>query len=261
MFNLKRFALILFFLFGINTTFSQAGFSHEVGVIAGPLEFRSDYGVRNDANVNFGNSGFGIGIIHYINFAYRANCRCYTTDTYFNDHFKIRNELSWNKTNLEHLGEFVDPSRTSENSNKLRAQKGVAQNLDIGSQLEWFPLSVRSFQGLAYRVAPYVSLGAHYTFFNPEVTTTFGDGDITNPDNFFSQWDPGSVNAEGGGTISLVTSIGARYKLSKLSDLLVDFRWQVYFRDDIDGLDHQLPSNKSNDWLVWLNFGYVYYLD
>jgi hypothetical protein len=28
-------------------------------------------------------------------------------DTYFNDHFKLRSELSYNKTDLEHFGEWV----------------------------------------------------------------------------------------------------------------------------------------------------------
>jgi hypothetical protein len=42
---------------------------------------------------------------------------------------------------------------------------------------------------------------------------------------------------------------------------MVDLRWQYFFDDTVDGLDHNLDSNKANDWLVWLNFGYIYYLD
>ena len=42
----------------------------------------------------------GIGIIHYLNFSYKAECNCYTPETYFNDHFKLRSELSYNKTDL-----------------------------------------------------------------------------------------------------------------------------------------------------------------
>ena len=100
MLNLKQLSPVLFFLLGINFGHSQLGFSHEIGVIAGPLEFRSDFGQRFDERTNFKNSGIGIGIVHYINFSYRADCNCYTTDTYFNDHFKLRNEISWNKTKL-----------------------------------------------------------------------------------------------------------------------------------------------------------------
>jgi hypothetical protein len=81
MLNLKQFFFIFCFLNFVQTAFSQLGFSHEIGVIAGPLEFRSDYGTRVNEKTNFGNSGFGVGIVHYINFAYRADCNCYTTDT------------------------------------------------------------------------------------------------------------------------------------------------------------------------------------
>lgn len=267
MLNFKCLALF-FCLFVISqTAFSQLGFSHEIGVITGPVEFRSDFGNRNDIKTNFGNSGIGIGIVHYLNFSYRADCNCYTTDTYFNDHFKLRNEISWNKTNLEHFGKWVDPSRTTPQADQLRGHKGVAKNLDIGTQIEFFPLSIRSFQAFGYKFAPFVSLGVHYTSYNPEVSTTYNNpnplafGDVTDPSNFYSGWDPGSVDASPGSTWSLVTSIGVRYKLNKLADLMLDLRWQYYFTDWVDGLDHQLEYNKYNDRLVWLNIGYIYYLD
>ncbi|MFD0990686.1 glutamate dehydrogenase [Mariniflexile jejuense] len=270
MLNLKRLAFFLCLFACYQTAFSQLGFSHEIGVIAGPVEFRSDFGNRDNTETNFGNSGIGIGIVHYINFAYRADCNCYTTDTYFNDHFKLRNEISWNKTNLEHFGKWVDPSRNTVEANQLRGHKGVAKNLDIGTQLEYFPLSIRSFQSFGYRVAPFVSLGVHYTSFNPEVSTTYVDmtpnsdvifGDVTDFRNFYSGWDSGSVDASGGSTWSVVSSVGARYKVSKLADIMLDFRLQYYFNDWVDGLNHQLDYNKNNDWLVWVNVGYIYYLN
>ncbi|WP_396602755.1 THC0290_0291 family protein [Algibacter sp. R77976] len=276
MFNLKHLASVFCLFLIVQSTNAQLGFSHEVGVISGPLQFRSDYGVREDSETNFGNSGFGIGIVHYLNFSYRADCNCYTTDTYFNDHFKLRNEISYNKTNLEHLGKWVgnrvgaDGSVTPRNTieaNQLRGHKGVAKNLDIGTQLEFFPLSIRDFQGFAYSFAPFVSFGVHYTSYTPEVSTTYDNpnplayGDVTDSSNFYSAWEDGSVDASPGSTWSVVSSVGVRYKLNKLSDLMLDLRWQYYFSDNIDGLDHQLPSNKYNDWLVWLNVGYIYYLD
>ncbi|NOY48521.1 FIG00650334: hypothetical protein [hydrothermal vent metagenome] len=261
MLNCKQLTLILCFLSVVQTSFSQLGFSHEVGVIVGPVQFRSDYGTRVNEKTNFGNSGIGIGIVHYINFAYRADCNCYTTDTYFNDHFKLRSEISWNKTNLEHHGKWVAPDRTTPEADKLRAQKGVAENFDIGMQIEYFPLSIRDFQGFAYKFAPFVSLGVHYTYSTPKVSTSYGDGDILNSNNFYTFWNPGSVNAQPTSAWSLVTSVGVRYKLDKLSDLMLDLRWQYYGSDWIDGLNHQLESNKYNDWLVWVNFGYIYYLN
>jgi hypothetical protein len=266
MLNLKRLALF-FCLFAINqTAFSQLGFSHEIGVIAGPVQFRSDFGVRENEKTNFGNSGFGIGIVHYINFSYRADCDCYTTDTYFNDHFKLRNEISWNKTNLEHLGKWVDPSRNTIEANQLRGHTGVANNFDIGTQLEFFPLSIRSFQAFGYKLAPFASLGVHYTSYTPKVETTYANpnpaaiGDVTDPSNFYSGWAPGSVDASPGSAFSMVTSVGVRYKVGKLSDLMLDLRWQYFFNDWVDGLNHDLDSNKYNDWLLWLNVGYIIYL-
>lgn len=267
MLNLKHLASAFCLFVIYQTAYSQLGFSHEIGVIAGPVEFRSDFGSRNDSKNNFGNSGIGLGIVHYINFSYRADCNCYTTDTYWNDHFKIRNEISWNRTTLNHHGEWVNPNRTTPNANKLRAHKGVAQNLDIGTQLEYFPRSIRDFQSFSYRLAPFVSLGVHYTSFTPKVSTNYANpnpaaiGDVTDPSNFYSYWAPGSVDASSGSTWSIVSSVGVRYKLNKLADLMLDLRWQYYFNDRVDGLDHQLEYNKFNDWLLWLNVGYIYYLD
>tara|TARA_R110002049_G_scaffold117865_2_gene271752 strand:- start:646 stop:1449 length:804 start_codon:yes stop_codon:yes gene_type:complete len=267
MLKLKHLALAFCILITSQTANAQLGFSHEIGVIAGPVQFRSDFGNRNDSETNFKNSGLGIGIVHYLNFAYRADCNCYTTDTYFNDHFKLRNEISFNTTNLEHLGKWVDSSKTSIEANQLRGHTGQANNLDIGTQLEFFPFSIRSFQSFGYSFAPFVSLGVHYTSFTPKVATNYDNpdplafGDVTDPSNFYSAWAPGSVDASPGSTWSIVTSIGVRYKLNKLSDLMLDLRGQYYFSDWVDGLNHQLDYNKNNDWLVWLNVGYIYYLN
>ncbi|WP_299548280.1 glutamate dehydrogenase [Seonamhaeicola sp.] len=276
MLNLKHLASIFCLLFLCFTASAQLGFSHELGVIAGPVQFRSDFGSRSDSKTNFGNSGIGVGIVHYINFSYRADCNCYATDTYFSDHFKLRNEISWNRTNLEHLGEWVRPELVSLQAEQLRGHKGVAQNFDIGTQIEFFPLSIRSFQGFAYRFAPFVSLGVHYTTFRPKASTTFDNpdpnafGDVFDRSNIYSYWfdnfPPGSddypINVDGGTTWSVVSSVGVRYKVSRFADLMLDLRWQYYFDDWIDGLDHNWRDyDKHNDWLVWLNFGYIYYLD
>lgn len=261
MLKLKQLTIILPLVFIVNYGYAQLGFSHEIGVIAGPVAFQSDFGVRNDFETNAGNTGIGIGIVHYINFSYRADCNCYTTDTYFNDHFKLRSEISWNKTKLDHFGKWVDPDRISPNADKLRAHSGEANNIDVGMQIEYFPKSIRSFQSFGYKFAPFISAGVHYTSFSPKASTSYGDQNITNVNNFYSYWEPGSIDPSGGSTWSVVGSIGTRYKLTVLSDLMLDLRWQYFGSNWIDGLNHQLPSNKANDWLVWLNFGYIYYLN
>lgn len=269
MFNLKRLILVTLILLSTSNAFSQLGFSHEIGIITGPVAFKSDFGERNDFSTNSGNTGFGIGLVHYINFAYQADCNCYTTDNYFNDHFKLRTEISYNKTKLDHHGLFVQPEQTSADADRLRAHSGEANNFDIGMQIEYFPLSIRSFQAFGYRFAPFVSLGAHYVSFNPKVSTSYlGEGDpgnINNLNNFYNPWSrpplENPIDVSGGSTWSVVSSIGVRYKLNTMADLMLDLRGQYYFNDWIDGLNHQLEYNKYNDWLVWLNVGYIYYLD
>lgn len=257
--NLKLLSVSFLLLVGTHFGFAQLGFSHEIGAIVGPVQFRSDYGVRQDEGTNFGNSGYGIGIIHYLNFSYSAECDCYTTDSYFNDHFKLRSEISYNQTKLDHHGKWAEGS--SEEAEKLRAHTGEANNFDIGMQLEYFPLSIRDFQAFAYRFAPFISLGVHYTAYRPKAATSSGDHNILNADNFWGAWEPGSIDPSPGSTWSVVSSLGVRYKLSRDSDLMMDLRMQYFGNDWIDGLNHQLDSNKHNDWLIWLNFGYIYYLD
>jgi hypothetical protein len=54
--------------------------------------------------------------------------------TYFNDHFKLRSELSYNKTDLEHFEEVAqkNPEITPK---MLRAMKGSTAVTNIGVQL------------------------------------------------------------------------------------------------------------------------------
>lgn len=260
MLKLKHLAVLIYSFAGITSALAQFGFSHEVGVIGGPVAFQSDYGERKNWETNKGNTGIGVGIIHYINFSYRADCNCYTTDTYFNDHFKVRNEISWNKTTLNHFG--PETEKNNDNSAMLRAMQGEANNLNIGTQLEYFPMSIRDFAAGAYKIAPYGSIGGQFTYYNPKATTSRPGGILDN-NNLFYEFQNGGLNLNSGTTWSIVASAGARYKLTILSDLLIDLRWQYYFTNWTDGLDHSKTNiqDKANDWLVWLNVGYIYYLD
>ncbi|MEZ4876974.1 MAG: glutamate dehydrogenase [Flavobacterium sp.] len=239
---------------------AQFGFSHEVGAIIGPVAFQSDYGERHDFKTNSGNVGFGIGIIHYLNFSYKADCNCYTPETYFNDHFKLRSELSYNKTNLKHFGEWVDPSKTSNTANLLRGMRGSTAVTNIGMQLEFFPLSIRDFTATLGAFAPFISLGGQFSFYDPEAYSTLGNiSQLTIPEKYWN-----ATTNQGGTVWSIVTSVGSRYKLTELSDLMIDLRFQYYFSNWVDGLNpdpKRYPENKANDWNVWLNFGYIYYLN
>lgn len=257
----KSLFLILISFVLSDNAYSQFGFSHEIGVITGPVAFQSDYGERSDFDTNSGNTGFGFGLIHYLNFSYKAECNCYTPETYFNDHFKLRSEISYNKTNLQHFGRWVDPDRTSVGAQQLRDMRGSTEVIDLGMQLEYFPLSIRDFTVTEGALAPFISLGAHYSFYNTEASSLQGPlgTPLTTPVKYLDAFRIGSGN-----TWSIVSSIGTRYRLNDTSDLMLDLRWQYYFSNWVDGLSPdpaRYPENKANDWNLWLNFGYIYYLN
>ena len=256
----------LFFGFS-NLAQAQFGFSHEIGAIAGPVAFQSDYGERYNLTTNAGNTGLGIGIIHYLNFSYSAECNCFSPETYFNDHFKLRSELSYNKTELKHFGEWVAPDKTSPGADQLRAMRGSTAVTNIGMQLEYFPLSIRRFTATVGSLGPFVSLGGQFSFYTPTASSIMGPlgtSQTTFP-KFLAESgnQPHGFTNEGGTVWSVVSSVGTRYKLSPLSDLMVDLRFQYYFSNWVDGLNPDptiYKENKANDWLVWFNVGYIYYL-
>ena len=265
---IKHLLLTLFILLGFShNSNAQFGFSHEIGVIAGPIAFQSDYGQRHDLKTNSGNTGIGIGIIHYINFSYKADCNCYTPETYFNDHFKLRTELSYNKTELRQLGEWVAPNKTGLGADQLRAMRGSTAVTNIGMQLEYFPLSIRDFTATIGSFGPFISLGGQFSYYSAKASSTMGP--LGTPLTTFpkyltpSEGRPYGFSTEGGNVWSVVSSVGTRYKLAPLSDLMVDLRFQYFFSNWVDGLNPNptiYKENKANDWLVWFNFGYIYYL-
>lgn len=266
---IKRTIHILFIVFGFsNNSNAQFGFSHEVGIIAGPVAFQSDYGERHNLDTNAGNTGYGIGLIHYINFSYKADCNCYAPETYFNDHFKLRSEVSYNKTQLEHFGEWVDPKRTSFGANQLRAMKGSTAVTNVGMQLEYFPFSIREFSATIGSFGPFISLGGQFCYYNAEAHSSMGPlgTPLTTFPKYLTPTDshPFGFSTESENVWSVVSSVGTRYKLTILSDLMIDLRLQYYFSNWVDGLNPNpelYKENRSNDWLVWLNVGYIYYLD
>lgn len=252
--------LLLLLVLAPFTIHAQFGFSHEIGAFIGGVAFQSDFGVRNDFKTNSGNTGFAIGLVHYMNFSYRAECNCYTPDTYFNDHFKLRSELSYNSTKLEHFGEWADKQTIY--GAQLKAMKGEAKVTDLGMQLEYYPLSIREFTASEGSFAPFIGLGAHFSIFSNDTYSTLGPLGTTA--TTYPDYLPDGWSNDGGTTWSVVSSVGSRYKLTELSDLFVELRWQYYFSDWVDGLRKNpdiYSENKANDWNLWLNFGYIYYLD
>jgi hypothetical protein len=258
--QLRLFSLLFLVVFQLS--YSQFDFTNEVGFFAGAYNLQSDFGEAQNFESTT-NTGLSVGIAHYINFSYKRSYSYRDFDNYFNEHFKIKSEISWNRTNLKHYGTWVDASRTSDNAERLRSHTGEAQNFNIGTQLEFFPFEIRDFEGGVINILPFVAIGVQYVFYNPKVFTEYnGSTDINDLNNFYLPWQVDEepfLSNEAGNTFSIVGSLGTRYKLSPLTDLVLELRWQYYFSDFIDGLNHKLPSNQNNDWAVSLNLGYVIY--
>ena len=245
------------------TSFAQDHASHEIGFITGAASFTTDYGQRYNFKANVGgNVGMGVGLIYYYNFSdyrYRWNQRT----NYFNEHFRIRAELSYMSAKLDHFSTWAQ-----ENSiwgEKLRAMHGTSRIINFGAQLEFHIVDIidfgsRRIPDLVW--SPYISAGAMVDYYKPGLKSDLGDWtqDIS---VIYEKWQvPGAINVNANFTMSATLGIGTRHKLGEYSDILVEARWQYFFSNYIDGLNaKQDPANKYNDWLLWVHVGYVYYLN
>ena len=271
--NKKRYHIILL-LICINTfnSIAQDNSSHEIGFITGSASFTTDYGERNHFKSNVGgNVGAGFGLIYYLNFTdyrYRWNER----SSYFVHHFRLRGELSYMTAKLDHFGQWIDAidndtGQISESAEKLRAHHGKASIFNVGTQLEFHWVDIVDFGSRRIpdlKWSPYVSAGLYVNFYNPTISSDLGDW--KDPGILYPKWDPNidpaAARDTAGITMSATLGVGTRHKLGEYSDILIESRWQYFFSNYVDGLNSRPdPSNKYNDWLLWVHIGYVYYLN
>lgn len=257
---------LLFFLFLFTFHINaQDESSHEVGIIAGSASFTTDYGQRNNFMSNVGgNVGMGIGLIYYLNFTdyrYRWNQRT----NYFAEHFRVRAEISYMSAELDHFGKWVDPSRTTPEADQLRAMHGKTYLVNLGAQMEFHIVDIVDFGSRRIpdlQWSPYLSAGFMVDFYDPELSSDLGDWE-TDINVIYPKWRvPGAIKVKSNITTSVTLGVGTRHKLGEYSDILIESRWQYFFSNYVDGLNaKQDPSNKFNDWLLWVHVGYVYYLN
>ena len=233
----KKFICVFVAFFGfLNLSTAQSSVAHEIGGFFGPSVMKSDYGQRNNDSSTYRNTGFGIGLVHYLNFSYRS-----MSDAYFNEHFKVRSELSYNQTKLNHFGKWIQ-NGNSIGKQQLRAMEGKSSIVNLGAQLEYFPLSeIHDFEYSIGSFSPYISVGVQYNFYSATSSSTMGElgtVEATFPKYLVpSDGHSYGFSTESNGTWSIVSGIGARYKLTDLSDLMVDFRFQYFNSDWVDGLN------------------------
>jgi len=247
--------------------------SHEIGFMTGSAHFTTDYGERFLFKSNVGgNVGIAFGLIHYLTFTdyrYRWNQRT----SYWAEHFRLRNELSYMSADLDHFGKYVDETQTSIEADKLRAMHGKANVINLGTQLEFHFKNISHYGSRRFpdmKWSPFVSLGVLGVFYNPTLETDYGDGDWKNDLSLlYEKWAvPGAVSDEADFALSATASLGTRYKIGEYSDLAIEAKWQYYFSNWIDGLNateptpnNPDPNNKFNDWNVSLQISYIYYLN
>lgn len=260
MIKLKIF--VLFLLIGLpHNSFSQFGITHEIGVIAGRVEFRSDYGQRDNTKNNLENQGFGIAVVDYMNFSYTDN-----VNDYFKEHFKVRSELSYSQANLQHYGEWVE--RGTPGSERLKAMRGSTQLLNLGMQLEYNFIHIHDFENTIGSFNPYIGLGPQISYYTATATSTLGDmGDPSvTPAKYLIPSDgrPHGYSNESKAVFSATLNLGTRFKLTTMSDLILDMRAQYFASDWVDGLNPNkdlFKENKQNDWLTFVGLGYIFYFD
>lgn len=259
----KIFFYLLLLLFVHNITIAQSILSHEIGITIGPATVQSDYGVRHDFKTNTGNSGISVGLIHYLNFSSGA-----FKNQFFNEHVRVRSELSLSTANLKHFGKWVDGGNNTLGKEQLRAMSGTSKLINLGVQGEFNFINIHDFENRIGGFGPYVSLGLMYSLYTTKVSSTLGplgDSATTFPKYLVpSDGRSFGFSSESKPVFSVVAGFGTRYKLAKMSDLLLDMRFQYFNSDWVDGLNPNkdiYKENQANDWMVWLNIGYIHYLE
>jgi hypothetical protein len=261
----KPIILTIVAFFGIsNIAIAQSDLAQEVGIIFGPTTFQSDYGERNNFDTNVGNNGFGIGIVHFINFSANNN-----RESFFTEHFKVRSELSFNHTKLEHFGEWVENEKRKNLVQHLRAMHGTSTLVNLGAQLEFSPfMKIHDFENTIGSFSPYLSVGFQVSYYTTKVSSRLGQLGLplTTYPKYLTPSDGRQFgfSSENGVVLSATLGVGVHYKLTTMSDLMFEVRYQGYNSDWVDGLNPNkdlYKENKSNDSQVWFNAGYIYYLE
>lgn len=250
------YVLLLLIALWPGKSFAQFHISNEVGVLAGPAAFFTDYGERFNLRNNLDNEGFGVGLVHYMDFAYRAECTCKRREWFFSKHFRIRNEIDYFHTKLEHYGPTAQGN--DESGRILRAMHGKTSLWQIGTSLEYHFYGIKEFRDFGVLWSPYISLGVQFINYNPSAYSDLGP--IDSPKVLFRTFQ-GGLDLERGNSFAIIGSGGFRYHFTRRSDFNVEGRWMYYETDFIEGLSPVGPQNKFNDFAFWISVGYIYVLN
>ena len=169
--------------------------------------------------------------------------------------------LPISKSDLEHVGRWVDASNNGTFATQLRGMKGSTQTLGVGLQLEYFPFQTDDYLFRGNGFSPFISVGGQFSNYTSTATSTLGPLGLasTTPVKYMNAY---KNESKAVGSVS--AGFGTRYKLGNSDALLMDVRFQYFFSDWVDGLNPNsrvYTENQSNDWMTVISFGYVYYLE
>ncbi len=249
----KQYVVILIFLISLNCIAQDL--KSELGIISGLTSMQTDYGERGHFGSSYANIGFGVGGVYYLSFDNIRN-RWNDKTTNFKDHIRLRVELSYMQTNLIHRGKYTQGTRPF--TKLYNAMKGKAQIINYGLQFEYTVFNIsdqRTFN-------PYLSMGFLGNRNIPKLESTLGDIN-TNPSLIPSIYN-NRTYLNGNNSTAIILGIGARIRpkgYNKKAIYLIDFRWQRFNSDKIEGLTPQINANKYNDWLLFISLGYIFNLN
>ena len=246
-----RFNILTFLLLSTLYIGAQSTPNLEASLNIGFASFQSDYGEDGNSKSNFsGNLGIAIGGSLYVNF-FNEDPSLAGDPSWLQKHLKLKLEGSYFTAKLEH---FANEPITDARKDMV----GRASVINFGTVLEYHPFVIPDFvPGIKKKLTPYFGFGIMGAYAFPEV-------DTSNLIQAYQTDDEGVVYASDQPvfTYSLMPSAGLRYQLDNGGAIMVDMRWQYFKSDYIDGLNPNNEvidgANKHNDWLYYLNVGYVF---
>jgi len=257
----KCFTLIfgLFLFLSVITSYAQIGNSFDLGVSFGVLSIQSDYGERGEINSSLtGNIGYTASVVLYKNFYDRTNKWSSRAD-WAQDHLKLRVEVNYLKTNLNHFGSYIEGDSNS--AGLLRAMHGTATVVNLSTGIEYHFLNLTDYNSRTRNTlfSPFFVLGGMYGIGKSTVISDMGD--IENqPSLLIQAYRNNSIFTENEAVGSSYFNLGTRVSLTDYSELILESRWQYFFSDKVDGLIPDTPANKYNDWTYSMTLGLIVYL-
>lgn len=239
---------------------AQSSSNIEASVNFGFPSFQTDYGERGDFKSNVtGNIGIAVSTAIYIKFYNKDPMQSPAPPSWMQKHTKLKIEASYQTAKLEHFGTHVEGNSTS--ANKLKKMHGRSSLLNLGTIFEYHPFALPDFvPGTKRKYSPYIGLGVLAGYSMPTLTSDLGDWE-NNPSVLIEAYQgEEAINIDPELTFSAGFGGGVRYDLNNGGSIILDYRWQYFNSDYIDGLlpDPEIVDNRSNDWVSYINIGYVF---